>query len=1246
MDERQEIIGFAKGLLESYFCRGEVEYLISTFSEDVVWVGGGRHQTARGAAEVARWFRDGQKDVTPCDMVNEVYEYQKLSENCYLCEARSDLHTPPEAQVCLDIHQRCTFIFKRAEGRLQTVHIHNSMPYEALNEEELFPDQYGKERYRSLLRDYQRQKEKNLRDSELVYLAMKDTAICDYSYDPASRSIDIPDYMAERYGWQRHYDHMPESFGEAHIDEDTREAFCRMYYQVDSGEHFATCEFHVRGTDTWIRNSMSRVGKIVVGIVEDISLAKKTENVYSRMVNALGELYFSIYYVDRKLDYYRTLKMPEHGDGMAAYEGSYTKTTASYIEKFVYQRDREFLQVRLSLDYITSHLDRDNRTFAMEYRRASGEEFCWYRVQVILMSEEDAEETRYFILAFQNIDAERKEKELKDISLDLLRDAYYRIACVDLKDDTMTTIKLFYDEMQEFLGCAENYRTTIEYMSDAIVAPGDREDFARIMAPENLRRVFDGGARYVDIAYQRLIQGQYCWVRSELIPLEPYDREHARFMWYVKNISEEKAREAEFSQQLLASNASLELALQSEEQYRQAILSEVMAAYQVNITRNILEHEVVLQTDTRNIPFLPYVGMKAPCSFEVFRQRCSAFLTEDTREAYLAVSDCRTLLEAFEAGKRELTQEHKCRADFLGKGEIYIRETMLLTRSRPLGEIRGLCFAKDITAERRKENDTRLALQDAYEAANRASQAKSEFLSHMSHDIRTPMNGIIGMTAIAGTCLDDKERLRDCLNKITLSSRHLLALINDVLDMSKIESGKVDLAEEDLNLPDLIDTLLSVIRPSVREKGHELEVHIGQIRHEAIVGDSLRIQQVFVNIMSNAIKYTPKGGRIRLFVSEKDMGEEGRDRGRSPRVGCYEFVFEDNGIGMDEAFVKQIFQPFVRSENAEVKQIQGTGLGMAITRNIVRMMDGDIQVESAPGRGSRFTVTIYLKLQEKEEDLTEEFAGLSVLVADDDPDACESTCRLLEMMGIRAYGVEGGREALEAVKEARRKREPYFGAILDWRMPDMDGIRTAEAIRLAAGPDIRIIFLSSYDWSEVEGEARRAGADAFISKPLFKSRLVHLFRSLLQPDGGGTLGTMEAVNQYDFTGKRVLIAEDNELNMEIAAEILKTAGLMVEGAGDGREAVAMAEASEAGYYDLILMDIQMPVMNGYEAAAAIRRLPREDMRQIPVIAMSANAFAEDVQRSRASGMNDHIPKPLDFGQFMETLDHWLGNGNH
>ena len=540
---------------------------------------------------------------------------------------------------------------------------------------------------------------------------------------------------------------------------------------------------------------------------------------------------------------------------------------------------------------------------------------------------------------------------------------------------------------------------------------------------------------------------------------------------------------------------------------------------------------------------------------------------------------------------------------------------------------------QDVTALKEREMQIRMALQDASEAAEAANRAKSDFLARMSHDIRTPMNAIMGMTAVAAMHLDDRERLTDCLGKITVSSRHLLALINDVLDMSKIESGKVTLSEEPFSMADMVDSIVTIIRGQVNSKRQELKVHISDIEHENVIGDTLRLRQVFVNILGNAVKFTPENGTITFSIRENESRIHG--------MACYEFVCEDTGIGMDEAFLKTIFDPFTRSENSVSRNIEGTGLGMSITRNIVRLMEGDIQVESQVGVGSRFTVQIHLKLQDLEAEDVEELANLRILVADDDRDSCIAACEILEGIGMQAEWVSSGEEAVLRTRKSHEEGDDFAAVILDWKMPGKDGIETAREIRQQVGDGVPIIILSAYDWTEVEDRARDAGIQAFIEKPLFRSRLVYALKSVLSRDDGKKQMEMEELHQAGFQGKRVLLVEDNELNREISEELLTAIGVEVEQAEDGKQAVEKVQSSSPYHYDLIFMDIQMPVMNGYEAARRIRSLDREDTGKVPIIAMTANAFADDVREAYDAGMNDHVAKPVEVGKLVEVLQKWL-----
>jgi len=758
-----------------------------------------------------------------------------------------------------------------------------------------------------------------------------------------------------------------------------------------------------------------------------------------------------------------------------------------------------------------------------------------------------------------------------------------------------------------------------------------------IFTIDSLKLAFARNERLIDVEVkQKTPAGSRAtdFMQIFIVLMENPEDKHIYACMIWKDVGASHRGRIKNSLELQYSNEELKRTINREEQFRLASLSGAILVYNINLTQNLLEEEFYEIVNGEVYPMLELVGLTAPCSFDAFCQRwCESKVSKDSRETFLHKFSRQYFLKAYERGEYQLEIEFDT---VIGRGvPVTLRNTALLVKDDESGDIIAMVNARDVTAQREEEHKKREALRAAYEAANRANSAKSEFLARMSHDIRTPMNAIIGMTAIAEMHLDDKERVADCLGKITVSSKHLLGLINEVLDMSKIESGKVDLQEEDFVLPDLIDNLLTMCKPQIKAKNHELTVSIHGIENEKVVGDSQRIQQSFMNLMSNAIKYTPEGGKIRLSITEKLTGK--------PGIGCYEFIFEDNGIGMSREFQKSMFEPFSRAEDERVEKVQGTGLGMAITKNIVQMMNGTIDVESELNKGTKITVTIYLKLQDVDENITyEQFVDLPILVADDDEAACEYTCALLGELGMKGEWVLTGREAVECVTRHHEADDDYYAVIIDWKMPGMDGVATAKEIRKRVGDSLPIIILSAYDWSDIEVEAKEAGVNAFISKPLFKSRMAHIFNDLMGNDEDADQKSfLEDLSKTDFSGCRALLVEDNDLNAEIAEEIFHMMGLKVDHARNGKEAVDRMASSEEGYYDIVFMDIQMPIMNGYEATRAIRFLNREYTKKVPILAMSANAFAEDVQAAKTAGMNEHIAKPLDFRQLETVLKKWI-----
>lgn len=533
----------------------------------------------------------------------------------------------------------------------------------------------------------------------------------------------------------------------------------------------------------------------------------------------------------------------------------------------------------------------------------------------------------------------------------------------------------------------------------------------------------------------------------------------------------------------------------------------------------------------------------------------------------------------------------------------------------------------DIT-EIKEERRQKLLLQEALESATAANRAKSDFLSRMSHDVRTPINAIVGMTAIASLHMDDQKRIADCLKKITISSKLLLNLINEVLDMSKLESGHIMLSEETFRLDELLESLFIMVQSSFETKKQRLLIHT-KVKHECLIGDVQRIQQALMNMLTNAIKYTPEKGKIQIVVEEKPSVYNG--------YGRFEISVEDNGIGMKPEFLHKVFDPFERSEDISIRNIQGTGLGMSISRHIAQMMNGDIVVESEYGKGSKFTMTFHVKLGGIDEYDKNILVDLPVLVVDDDDISCEIACENLQELGMKPEAVLSGKEAVQKVTDGNS----YFAIIIDLMMPGMNGIETTMKIREYVGPDVPIIIISAYDYSGYENEALRAGVNGFISKPIMKSKLFHLMKRFVTDKKEEELLTIVPASITSFPGKRILVVEDNDLNREIAYELLKETKAEIETAVDGQDAVDKVSASPERYYDLIIMDIQMPVMNGLEATKAIRLLDRKDIKDMPIVAMSANAFAEDVQLSLEAGMNEHIPKPIEVEKLYSIMGKWF-----
>ena len=536
-------------------------------------------------------------------------------------------------------------------------------------------------------------------------------------------------------------------------------------------------------------------------------------------------------------------------------------------------------------------------------------------------------------------------------------------------------------------------------------------------------------------------------------------------------------------------------------------------------------------------------------------------------------------------------------------------------------------------AARKAASDTQelnAKLQVAVEKAESANRAKSTFLSNMSHDIRTPMNAIIGFTTLALSNIDDTDRVKDYLGKTLASSNHLLSLINDVLDMSRIESGKIHLEEVEVNLSDVLHDLKTIVSGQIYAKQLELYMDVMDVTDEDVYCDKTRLNQILLNLLSNAIKFTPAGGTVSVRVRQL----AGKVRG----CGQYEFRIKDNGIGMSQEFAQKIFEPFERERTSTVSGIQGTGLGMAITKNIVDMMGGTIEVQTAQGKGTEFTVCVPMRAQTEQRPVEKitELEGLKALVVDDDFNTCDSVTKMLVKVGMRAEWTLSGKEAVLRARQSIEMSDVYHAYIIDWRLPDMNGIEVTRQIR-SLHDDTPIIILTAYDWSDIEVEAKAAGVTAFCAKPMFMSDLRETLMSALGQKPADAVQRLLPEKNADFKGKHILLVEDNELNREIAQEILQEYGFLVDSAENGAVAVEKVSTAAPGSYDLVLMDVQMPIMDGYTATRKIRALDDPARAKLPILAMTANAFDEDRRNALESGMNGFLSKPIVIDDLVQEL---------
>ena len=746
--------------------------------------------------------------------------------------------------------------------------------------------------------------------------------------------------------------------------------------------------------------------------------------------------------------------------------------------------------------------------------------------------------------------------------------------------------------------CQTEYSDMPESFADEFVHPSTKEPFY------DMYRKIDEGETTAQASFSSIDRRNWCTVTLTVISADEEGRPEQVY-GVIQNITEMKIQEAKYY---------------SDSRMLSGIIEAMSKIYMFNYYVNLSTREF---TEIVGVDYVTKELGKKGDAVHAFRYLTDTMIDVNYKDSFQTFTDLDTLTGRI--GNRQ-----NIVLEYLSVRKGWCRSSFIVVNRDESGiPVQVEFVVENISAERKKELEARDALEKAYEAANRANASKSAFLNNMSHDIRTPMNAIVGFAAIAAAHLDDRERIQDCITKITSSSKHLLSIINEVLDMSRIDSGKMYIQEQETNLPAVLHDFMNMIREQIRIKGLELFIDTVNLTHENVYTDEARLHRVLLNLVGNAVKFTLPGGTISVRLAEIPQTEEDR--------GNYVITVKDTGIGISDDFLPHVFEPFERERTSTVSKLEGTGLGMAITKKIVEMMGGTIRVESKKGEGTIFTIELSLRLMEHEmeDPRIEALAGLHVMVVDDDYNVCDSVAKMLNKIGMEPEWTMSGREALWHTKSAMDMGRGFAMYIVDWKLPDMGGMEVVRQLRRLVGEKAPIYILTAYDFSDIESEAKKAGVTAFCQKPLFFSQLRKVLLSSL-----GEMGeSMErAESQFDnLFGKKALLVEDNELNREIAVEILTEEGLIVDIAENGLAAVNLIASAGEDAYDLVLMDIQMPVMDGYEATIAIRKATAEWNRRLPILAMTANAFEEDKQKAFDAGMDGFLAKPVDVEKLLGTL---------
>lgn len=1186
MKYNQTEIDFIENFCSLWFEQRDVLAAVAFLSEQISFVGTGENEFAYGKIEMEEYIlQDIREMKEPFHCTLKVIHEQWVADK--VCMISTEMTLKNRLYIWF---LRGFFTLRlEQDGQWKILNLHFSEPSRNQHKNEHYPNTL-------VIENFTKQRQELLNDS------VPGGMMGSY-YAPDFPFYFINEQMLRYLGYDSESAFVSEIHGMVSncIHPDDRAMVDKaIAHQLESAEGYEL-EFRMRkkdGTYLWIhelgRKIVTEDGRfMLLSVCMDITLSKKLNERLLHLYNNIPVAVFRCRFDDG-------FSVIDANNRLYDFLGYTREEFAALGNQMAAVMVREDIPIIVQM--IQTQLSKDN-TIQLESRVCcKNGEVKWISLQAQLIQEDD--EKQFFGIFIDTTEKKRLQLRSKEL---YEQELTYFTELSSAQGGLQAVMNITKDRLENYMSASDvalgqigdTYQQLIHNLANVAVDSEVGKEICRTLEKTKVLADYAAGKVDYDFVYLRRRNDQsFFWGSTKARSCQNPENGDIMLFFYTTDVTEQKLQE-----QLLYKIAQMDYEMLTE----------------VNIIQDT--YRILSFEGDEAAPIAP------KGDFQKIAQCTADFLMDETNKIeYLSKLDYTYMTEQLNKVPfytfmiEECDEQHNKRVKRL---EIFYIEQMM-------GRV---CIARsDVTDVIRREQRQKEELAAALVAAEQANAAKSDFLSRMSHEIRTPMNAIIGMSTIAAQSIGNEEQVADCISKIGISSRFLLSLINDILDMSRIESGKMLLKNEMIPIEEFLCGLNSICYAQADAKGVDYECIVAPVLDDYYIGDAMKLQQVLLNILSNAIKFTNEGGKIIFSVEE---------RRRNKNDAELRFIVNDTGVGMNEEFLPHIFEPFSQESTGTTTLYGGTGLGLAISKSIVDLMGGRISVRSIKGIGTEFTIDVKLgiteeeKLRHRQKKQSYNFSHLKTLVVDDDVTVCESAVVTLKEMGIVAEWVDSGRKAVERIK-ALWSVDKYFDMILiDWKMPDMDGIETARRIRAIVGPEVTIIIMTAYDWASIEHEAKLAGVNLLMSKPMFKSSLVSAFSKALgekeeqaqQPD----------IIDFDFTGKRILLAEDNALNTEVAVMLLESKGFTVDTAENGVRALEMFSKSQEGYYAAILMDIRMPLMDGLTATTSIRHLSNKDATTIPIIAMTANAFDSDIEKSKIAGMDAHLAKPIDPERLFQTL---------